>query len=231
MNSRSWPYLRSIIAVAFLGGAGVTCANNSPFADIREGDNPQEDIPHCHRGLAACAGCSDQFGCVECEQDSDCHDVIGGPRALCVFGYCSRCRANDECNAGMACSPRSRSCEPQCTSNAECGGNYSVCSSSHACVECSSNTDCPGERPLCDQELGRCSQCVSAKDCSEPTSICDRRRGVCAECMIDGDCWGPGIHAICDAEAICRLSCADDADCTDPDAPICTDLAICVGSH
>jgi hypothetical protein len=219
--------LHSIVALIILGCVGVTCSS-SPFADIGEGGNPQAEIPHCYRGMEACGACSDQFGCTECDEDIDCPRGVV-ERALCVFGYCSRCRTDADCDAGMVCSPRSRSCEAPCASNADCSGEDAACSASHSCVQCSSDTDCSAERPLCDKELGRCAKCVSAADCTGTTSICDRRRGVCAECMIDADCQSPGHDGICDATAVCRRSCAVDADCTDPGAPTCTNLGICMG--
>ncbi len=231
MNSCSKLHLHNVATILsfVLGCVALRC--NMPSSSSSSGwpmpiDDP-EDFPDCHRLSEGCNACSDQFGCVDCDKDADC---IGGgvDQALCVFGYCSRCRTSADCNAGMVCSPRTRSCDTPCVSNANCDGAHPVCSPSHACVDCASNADCSGERPLCDQELGQCTQCMSAKDCAAPTTICDRRRGLCADCMVDEDCSVTGYEAYCDANAICRSACVKDADCADPDLPNCTIYGICV---
>ncbi len=170
-------------------------------------------------------GCSPNLGCVRCQNDTTC--VPGAPH--CVLGACAQCATNSQCGTGQACYPANHTCQPSCTTNADCpqlgGPPAPICNTTTgACVGCQTDADCTNTtgRPLCDTERGQCSECLSNANCPDAAPACNRQNGTCAVCLVDTDC---GPNYLCSqGDDRCHPKCTSNADCTAPNQPLCNPL-------
>ncbi len=79
---------------------------------------------------------------------------------------------------------------------------------------CAKDDDCPDEKPFCENE--RCVECTPETGCESNTQHCENNE--CISCP-GGKIWS----------GTACVDCMTDADCADPDTPICkTDEHICV---
>ena len=208
--------------------------------------------------LGADAHCdTDTNTCEQCVNDADCNDSNVCTTDVCNANTCSNTNNVAACNDGDACTENDTCGGGSCAGTALDCDDSNVCTddscNAGACVN-SNNTESCDDGDLCTTSDvcagGACGG--AAVDCGDglacTADACDDGDGSCdttvtVGCAIDNACWTDGqvnpdnACETCDEGASTTLwtlangcePCTMDADCMDPDEPVCdTGSGTCV---
>ena len=160
--------------------------------------------------FASCSG-DESSGTGPCDDVAcDEWEVCNGETGQCEL-EAGRCAGDDDCLTGYVCNADTHTCEAAqaCFTNADCTDpEYPKCVDG-ACV---AETVVPCEGVVCDEW----------EVCNGETGQCELEAGRCAG---DDDCL---TGYVCNADThTCEAAqeCFTNADCTDPDTPVCKDGA------
>lgn len=207
----------------------------------------------CEFGCSPSLGCVQCLTNADCEPGAPICDSLGNCSECETSDDCATGQVCEPAthNCAVPCTT-SVDCEQNNGND-----NASICdTATTTCVGCITAADCPAAAPLCDATRKQCSQCVSRSDCGVAAPACNLQTGQCEECLVDADCNGTGAcaqdhtcHPFCTSNADCAendqqdiigngdicnttsgacVECVTAADCTDPEAPLCSEQNRCV---
>ncbi|HVY47434.1 MAG TPA: hypothetical protein VHB21_16210, partial [Minicystis sp.] len=181
--------------------------------------------------------------------DGTCGDGVGP--VVCQSGVCDPndnacgyadgdgpCTVNGECRMGSAC--KNGTCEPQgCQTDADCSGGKWCNETQHMCIaKLPNGAHVPSDPAHMNPTLdGNCTNAAGTLVCQ--SGVCDTNDDACGYADGDGPCTqadGGTVcrSGMCSQDGTCepKGGCNEDADCTNPDKPVC-DIAshMCVASN
>jgi hypothetical protein len=211
-----WKLVAGILVIGAASMLGGACGSDNTTFGNTGGSSSSGGTTNCELNGQGCVfGCTENLGCVECFNDSDC----GAASPFCVLGRCEQCRTSADCNTGQVCQPDENRCDVPCTANGDCPGDTPTCHvPTGTCVECLMNSECPADEPICDPNRAQCGECITNADCGAAEPICNLQNGNCEQCLVNEHCPG---GSICTGDHNCRAICTSNADCTMAGRPLC----------
>lgn len=190
-----------------------------------------DNLTACSPALPVCFNNT----CVECTSDAQCTTGPNGKCNLASHTCAPGCSSNANCAAPTpACDIPTSTCV-QCEVSGDCAPGQ-ICTAAHTCVGCTDNSQCGGATPICTN--GTCVACQNDKGSGAANSCFDAAKPACVKsgpdvgkCVVctSGDpvlCVAP-TPACNDTTHTC-VACKTNAQCTDPNKPICDANGACV---
>lgn len=212
--------------------SAADCTGPTP-ACATSGDNAGRCVECTAARAGACTGATPLCNtvtnrCVGCLTDTDC----SGATPVCdtTTRACRACRASDCSGARPVCATEGanagRCVECATGMTAACAAPTVCNTTANMCVGCTANTDCRDpSRPICNTTDNTCRACdaMNAADCTGDRAVCATsgpNQGQCVQCTAErATACAMGFQ--CDPATNQCVGCLSNADCREPNAPVC----------
>ena len=202
---------------------GSYCSNGTCITGCLTSSDCDSANPICNEETNTCQQCTSTNSTLCLDPNPVCNTITGD---------CVGCLSSSNCTAPTdTCDLEKKACVG-CVDSGDCAGSQNpVCDTSlQKCVQCINDGNCTNPIfPKCDLFDGRCVSCLDDTDCSSGSKnkFCSLTTNACVGCLTDGDCVNIGTQTC--LNGTCQVQCTVNADCTDPEQPVCdTAVGKCV---